>query len=102
MGQERTYPGLHHDRFGGMTDIGRVIRDAWVLGILPEGETCEGWAQGRLQRLYEEVHEAWRPYGHLASRLPEDLRERHRRIYDEAVRRAKALGWQPPLESDED
>ena len=63
------YPGINKDDFGGMTDIGKIIRDAWVLGILPETETCEGWDLGRLEVLYDKVHQAWIPYGHLASRL---------------------------------
>ena len=95
------YAGVYRDHYGGMTDIGRIIMDAWVFGILPEDETCEGWDRGRLQALYDAVHAAWEPYGHLASRLPDDLRARHARIYDEALRRARAAGWQPPMEDDE-
>jgi hypothetical protein len=33
--------------------------------------------------------------------LPPDLRERHQRIYEAAVQKAKALGWDPEL-NDED
>jgi hypothetical protein len=95
-----TYPGIDGDRFGGMTDVGRIIRDAWVLGVLPESETCTDWSFGRLQQLYDEVTDAWQPYGHLASRLPDEMRERHRRIQAEALRKARAAGWEPPMESD--
>jgi len=89
----KTYVGIHRDHFGGMTDTGRIIRDAWVFEIISEAETCEGWESGRLEQLYDKVHEAWRPYGHLVSRLSPELRKRHERIYEEAIRQAKALGW---------
>ncbi len=84
-----------------MTDIGRIIRDAWVFGLLPETETCAGWDYGRIEALYDKVSAAWDPYGHLASRLPEDLRARHERIYGEALARARALGWSAELGEDD-
>ncbi len=92
----RRYPGLDQDRYGGMTPIGIMIRDAWVFGLLPEGEGCAGWTYGQLQELYDRVSAAWEPYGHLVSRLPEELRRRHERIHGEALRRARELGWEPP------
>jgi hypothetical protein len=95
------YPGIDKDAYGGMTPIGHVIRDAWVFGLIPETETCANWSHDRLEKLYDKVTESWRPYGHLASRLPDDLRERHERIYAEAIRRARELGWSPEL-GDED
>jgi len=98
---QRTYPGIDADHFGGMTDIGKIIRDAWVFGLLPETETCIGWNYGRLEQLYDRVHEAWSPYGHRVSELPEELRVRHERIYAEAVRRATALGWNVELGDDD-
>lgn len=96
-----TYPGLYNDDYEGMTDIGRIIRDAWVLGVLPEGETCEGWGYDRLQQLYNEVHEAWEPYGHLVSHLPSEVRERHERIHGLAFQRARELGWEPDMSDDD-
>jgi len=95
--KSRHYIGLELDAFGGMTPTGTMIRDAWVFGILPEGEGCAGWSYDRLQDLYDRVTEAWMPYGHLASRLPTALRDRHHAIYDAAVRRARELGWTPEL-----
>lgn len=95
------YPGIDKDHYGGMTDIGKLVRDAWVFGILPETETCVGWSAGRLEQLYEQVHTAWEPYGHLVSRLPPQLRERHERIFGEAVRRARELGWSVDLDDEE-
>lgn len=102
MAQRRpTYPGIHNDLYGGMTDAGRIIRDAWVFEILPETETCEGWEYARLEQLYAQVHEAWEPYGHLVSNLPDTLRERHERIHSEAVRKAREAGWQPDPSGDD-
>jgi hypothetical protein len=95
------YPGIDNDIYGGMTDIGRIIRDAWVFGLLPETETCTGWEYRRIEALYDKVSAAWGQYGHLASRLPEDLRARHERIYGEALARARALGWSAELGEDD-
>lgn len=72
MRNAKTYPGIHKDRSGGMTTVGTIIRDAWVFDILPEDETCEGWTYDRIDAIYDKVTEAWKPYGHLASRLPAD------------------------------
>lgn len=93
----KNYPGLDADAFGGMTPAGRIVRDAQVFGLIPEHETCVGWSLDRLQDLQERVGERWRPFGHLVSRLPEDLRERHARIYGAALARARELGWRPDL-----
>jgi hypothetical protein len=97
----RHYVGINDDAFGGMTAIGRVIRDAWVFGLIPETETCRGWDGAQIERLYAAVSEAWEPYAHLVSRLSPELRARHARIHDEAMTRARALGWAADL-SDED
>lgn len=95
------YVGLHDDRHGGMSHLGRIVRDAWVFGLLPETETCAGWPANQMQNLYEKVVEAWEPYAGLPSLLPSDLRARHTRIYEEAIARAKALGWDPELGDDD-
>jgi hypothetical protein len=94
------YPGIHEDLYGGMTDVGHIIKDAWVLGVIAESETCEGWTVGQLKALYDRVYDAWEPYQHMASLLPADMKETYLRIYTEATRRAKELGWIPPMESD--
>ncbi len=91
----RIYPGIDKDPRGAMHTTGNIIRDAWVFGILPETETCEGWNVQRVDALYDEVSKAWAPYGHLVSNLPEDLRERHTRIYGEAMNKARGKGWDP-------
>jgi hypothetical protein len=95
--KSRKYVGLDQDEYGGMTPIGTVIRDAWVFGLLPQEETCAGWDADRMQVLYDQVTEAWMPYGHLASKLPPALKDRHQAIFDAALRRARELGWSPEL-----
>jgi hypothetical protein len=97
---QNSYAGIRNDDYGGMTPAGTIIRDAWVFGLLDESETCAGWSPGQMQQLYDQVHTAWAPYGHLASKLPPALAERHQRIHGEAFARARALGWTPLLEDD--
>lgn len=97
----KIYEGIDKDVFGGMTPNGTLIRDAWVFGLLPETETCAGWTADQFQLLYDRVYHAWQPYGHLASKLPPDLAERHQRIHGAAIARARELGWSAEL-SDND
>ena len=100
---ERKYVGIDKDTTGAMNPTGNIIRDAWVFGLIPETETCEGWSRGGIQDLYEKVTRAWEPYANLPSRLPPDLLERHRRIYSAAIENARSRGWDPDNElSDED
>jgi hypothetical protein len=96
----KIYQGIDKDPSGGMTPTGNIIRDAWVFGIIPETETCAGWTLQGIDALYDKVTEAWAPYGHLASRLPPPLRERHERIYQAAVQEARKVGWPPDLDDD--
>jgi hypothetical protein len=98
--QQKIYPGLEEDSYGGMTPTGNIVRDAQVFGLIPELETCAGWSIAAIQDLYDKVSDAWRPYGHLVSNLPEDLRERHKRIYDAAIAHARERGWGPELYPD--
>lgn len=95
MRQKQIFPGVEEELKKGMTPPGNVVRDAWVFGLLPETETCKGWTQQRLLALYDQVSEAWQPYGHLVSKLPPELRERHERIYSAAIAEARRLGWDP-------
>ena len=99
--KEENYVGLYDDYCGGMTPTGAVIKDAWLFGILPETEDCKGWSRQRLQEIYDKVYAAWEPYGHLASRLPEELRVKHAKIHDEAIARARSHGWDPELGEDD-
>ncbi|MGB1110303.1 MAG: hypothetical protein ACPG4N_08100 [Gammaproteobacteria bacterium] len=89
------YFGIHNDPYGAMNPTGNIIRDAWVFGIIPETETCEGWNTQGITALYEQVSKAWEPYGSLPSQLPPELKEKHQRIYSEAMRAAREKGWDP-------
>lgn len=91
------YAGIYNDEYGGMTDAGKIIRHAWVFGLIPETETCEGWLQGGLDDLWRRVDAEWEKYGFLVSNLPDEMRERFMRIQDDAVRRAREAGWDPEL-----
>ncbi len=95
------YAGIDRDEYGGMTHLGRAVMDAWLFGIIPENETCAGWQSAQIQNLYDQVYAAWEPYAHLPSRLPEALRTRHAHIYDAAIARARAQGWNPELGEDD-
>ena len=101
--KSKTYVGLDNDINGGMTMLGNVVRDAWVFEILPESETCEGWVISRIDAIHQQVNAEWDKYGCLVSGLPEALRARHKRIYDQAIVKAKTRGWNPEdITSDED
>jgi len=103
MNKPNRYVGIDKDINGGMTTIGKIIRDAWVFGVIPQSETCEGWNLAGIDNLLEKVNAEWDKYGCLVSQLPEDLRERHRTIHDAAIAKAKAEGWTGEVETgDED
>ena len=94
-----TYIGLDKEVLGGMTTIGKTIRDAWVFGIIPETETCEGWNLAGIDSLLQKVCAEWDKYGCLVSHLPKELFERHQRIHGEAVEKARSLGWDGEYET---
>ncbi|MGB0126112.1 MAG: hypothetical protein WBP72_00645 [Rhodocyclaceae bacterium] len=98
---EQNYVGIHDDKFGGMTHLGLVVKDAWLFSLIPDTETCAGWSPDRMQMLYDRVSAAWEPFGHLPSRLTPDLRERHTRIHEQALQTARRQGWDPALGEDD-
>ena len=102
MGRPNTYVGINDEVNGGMTTIGKIIRDAWVFDLIPESETCAGWNQGQLDTLLDKVNVEWDKYGCMVSQLPPDLRERHLKIHDKAIARAKAAGWSGEQETLDD
>jgi len=102
MAKPDKYVGLNKDIYGGMTSIGKIILDAQVFGLIPETETCEGWLVGGIDALMQKVNTEWDKYGCLVSRLPNELRERHERIYREAISRAREAGWSGELETDDE
>ena len=93
MSKPDRYVGITNDINGGMTTIGKIIRDAWVFGLLDESETCEGWNLAGIDALLDKVTAEWDKYGCLVSHLPPELFERHQRIHAEAVAKARAAGW---------
>ena len=98
----RKYVGIHNDSYGGMTSIGKIIRDAWVFGLIEETQTCEGWNLAGIDALLDKVDKEWDKYGCLVSQLPDDLRERHERIHGEAIKRAREAGWSGETEIEEE
>lgn len=101
MATTRSYSGIDKDPSGAMNPTGNIIRDAWVFGLIPEAETCEGWLVQGIEALYEKVTDEWHKYGHLVSNLPPELAEKHRRIYDAAVKAAREKGWDPELDEND-
>ena len=95
-----TYAGFHQDKHG-MTQLGRIVLDGWLFGLIPESEDCAGWDLGRMQMLMEKVQAEWDKYANLPSRLPMELRERHAEIYARALVQARDKGWDPELGEDE-
>ncbi len=93
MGRQEKYVGIDKDANGGMTPVGKIIRDAWVFGLIPETETCENWPMGAVDDLHQKVNAEWDKYGCLVSQLPDELRQRHERIYKDALEKARAAGW---------
>jgi len=96
------YVGILNDENGGMTHSGKIIRDAWVFGIIPETETCEGWLVQGIEDLWRKVNTEWEKYGFQVNQLPDDLREKFMRIQSEAMARAKQAGWDPDMELADD
>ena len=102
MARPDRYVGIDNDVQGGMTTIGKIIRDAWVFGLLDESETCQGWNLAGIDALLDKVNAEWDKYGCLVSRLPEDLFERHQRIHGEAMKNAREAGWCGETETEDE
>ena len=102
MSKPNTYVGIDNDVFGGMTVIGKLIRDAWVFGLIEETQTCEGWNVAGIDALLDKVNAEWDKYGCLVSHLPLELFERHQRIHNEAMQKARAAGWSGEFETDDE
>jgi hypothetical protein len=99
MAKPERYVGVDNDLNGGMTSIGKIIRDAWVFGILDENETCENWNLSGIDALLQKVNAEWDKYGCMPSRLPPDLATRHHTIHDKAIQKAKQSGWSGEMET---
>ena len=101
MSELKRYVGIDKDINGGMTDTGKIIRDAWVFGIIPETETCENWTAQGIETLWDKVTAEWERYGYRVGALPSELRERFDRIQAAAVERARTAGWDPDRDVEE-
>ena len=102
MTKPNTYIGIDKEINGGMTTIGKIIRDAWVFGLIPETETCAGWNLAGIDALLDKVNAEWDKYGCLVSKLPEDLQQRHQQIHNAGIERATAAGWSGEVETDDE
>ncbi|MDH5183665.1 MAG: hypothetical protein OEX12_07210 [Gammaproteobacteria bacterium] len=102
MAKPSTYIGIDKDLNGGMTTIGKLIRDAWVFGLIPETETCEGWNLAGVDALLDKVNAEWDKYGCLVSHLPAELRQRHEAIHATAITDAKSAGWSGEVETEDE
>jgi len=102
MQKPKRYVGIDADLNGGMTDTGKIIRDAWVFGFIPETETCEGWLAGGIEDLWRKVNDEWEKHGFLVGNLPPDLRARFDEIHNAAIAHARAAGWDGDAELADD
>lgn len=93
MAKPGTYVGVDNDVNGGMTTIGKLVRDARVFGLIDDAETCEGWNFAGVDALLDKVNKEWDKYGCMVSQLPEELFKRHQEIHDIAVKKARNAGW---------
>ena len=99
--QDSQYVGINNDLYGGMTDTGKIIRDAWAFELIPETETCEGWLVTGIEDLWRQVNEEWEKYQFSVGALPDDIRQRYMRIQLAAVEHAKSLGWDAEIIDDD-
>ncbi len=95
------YVGYQEDIINGMTSTVKIILDARVFGLIEEDQNCEGWLAEGVLALQDKVASAWDKSGFIPSRLPDELRERHARIYKQAIEEARANGWDPDREIEE-
>lgn len=102
MSKPDKYIGIDNDLNGGMTSIGKIIRDAWVFGLIEESETCEGWNLAGIDALLQKVNTEWDKHGCMVSQLPEALAQRHQKIHTQAMQQAKAAGWTGENETDDE
>ncbi len=102
MSKPDKYIGINNDLNGGMTSIGKIIRDAWVFELIDETETCEGWNLAGIDALLQKVNAEWDKYGCMVSQLPQPLAKRHQRIHAHALHKAKAAGWSGENETNDE
>jgi len=99
MSRPDRYVGIDNDIHGGMTTIGKIIRDARVFELIEETQTCEGWNLAGIDALLDKVNKEWDKYGCLVSNLPPELFERHQKIHGKAMEQARDAGWSGETET---
>ncbi len=102
MARPDKYIGVDNDLNGGMTTIGKIVRDGWVFSLIDESETCEGWNYSRMDALLDKVNKEWDKYGCLVSNFPPELFDRHQRIHTRGFAQAVEAGWSGDVETDDD
>lgn len=102
MARPSKYIGLDDEVNGGMTTIGKIIRDAWVFGLIEESQSCKGWNLAGIDALLDKVNKEWDKYGCLVSHLPPELFEKHQRIHGKALKKARAAGWCGEIETEDE
>ena len=93
MTAPKTYVGIDNDINGCMTDTGKIIRNGWVFGLIPESETCEGWVAGQIEELWRKNNVEWEKYGFQVGQLPDEMRETFMRVHQAAMEKARESGW---------
>ena len=102
MARPDKHVGVQNEVNGGMTTIGKIIRDAWVFGIIEETETCAGWNFAGVDALLDKVNKEWDKYGCMVSQLPPELFEKHQLIHGKAIKEAQASGWCGEAETEDE
>lgn len=102
MARPDKYIGVQNEMNGGMTTIGKIIRDACVFDLIEETETCEGWNFAGIDALLDKVNIEWDKYGCLVSNLPTELFKKHQRIHGKAMQDARAAGWCGEVETEDE
>jgi hypothetical protein len=100
MSDKITYCGFNADTHG-ITQLGRIVLDAWLFDLIPRSEDCAGWDLQRMQALMDQTNARWDEYGNLPSRLPPELVQRHTELYAWATERARQRGWDPELDDEQ-
>ncbi len=102
MKDPRRYVGIDNDEGAGMSPTAKIVRDAWAFGLIPEDETCEGWAGHQIEALWVKVNAEWEKYGFRVGAMPPELRDRYMAIQKAAMDRAKTAGWSGETELEDD
>ncbi|SIN71272.1 hypothetical protein SAMN05443662_0221 [Sulfurivirga caldicuralii] len=93
--KSREYPGYDKDPMHGMSHEAKLIRDAWAFRLLSEDEKCEGWRSDQFEQLWSQVDAIWEKADFRIANLPPEVQDKYMKLQMEALRKAKAAGWDP-------